>query len=134
VPASEQGRYDQLQQRARDRQPEESFDAAWAEGRTLTMQAAIELATLPEPPQVRQPGAGVHVELNDSSGYPLTRRERQIARLVALGRSNREVAEELVVGIRTVETHLEHIFRKLAVQSRAEVAVWASQHGQLREG
>ena len=134
VPASEQGRYDQLHERARHQQSEESFEAAWAEGRTLTMQAAIDLATQPEPPQMRQPAADPYVELDESSGHPLTRRERQIARLVAHGRSNREVAEELVVGVRTVETHLEHIFRKLAVKTRTEVAVWASQHGQLKQG
>jgi predicted ATPase/DNA-binding CsgD family transcriptional regulator len=134
VPASEQDRYDQLRERARHQQSEESFAAAWTEGRTLTMHAAIELATQPEPPQVRQTAADPHVELDERSGHPLTRRERQIARLVALGRSNREVAEELVVGVRTVETHLEHIFRKLSVQTRTEVGVWASQHGQLKQG
>jgi DNA-binding CsgD family transcriptional regulator len=130
VPASEQARYDLLQERARQQQPEESFVAAWAAGRALTMQAAIELATQPEPPQLKPPAA----DTEDHSGDPLTRRERQIARLVALGRSNREVAEELVVGVRTVETHLEHIFRKLEVQTRSQVAVWASQHDQLRQG
>ncbi len=132
VPASEQGRYDQLRERARHQQSDESFAAASAEGRTLTMQAAIELATRAESPQVKQPAADPRIESDEGRGRPLTRRERQIARLVALGRSNREVAEELVVGVRTVETHLEHIFRKLAVQTRTEVAVWAVQHGQLK--
>ena len=47
--------------------------------------------------------------------------------------SDHQVAEELVVGVRTVETHLEHIFRKLEVQTRSQVAVWASQHDQLRK-
>ena len=95
-------------------------------------QAAIELASHPEPPQVKQPAADQRVALDDSNGHPLTRRERQIARLVALGRTNREVAEELVVGVRTVETHLEHIFCKLEVQTRTQVAVWATEHGHLR--
>lgn len=133
VPASEQGRYDELRKRAADRQSEESFAVAWAEGRTLTMQAAIELATQPEPSPTSQATANSHVELDAHTSYPLTRRERQIVELVALGRSNREVAEELVVGVRTVETHLEHIFRKLAVQTRTEVAVWAIQHGPLKQ-
>lgn len=134
VPASEQGRYDQLQDQARHQQSEETFAAAWAEGRTLTVQAAIELASQPEPAPVKPPAAAPHVDLDDCSGHPLTRRERQIAQLVALGRSNREVAEELVVGVRTVETHLEHIFRKLEVQTRSQVAVWARQHGPLTQG
>jgi DNA-binding CsgD family transcriptional regulator/tetratricopeptide (TPR) repeat protein len=133
VPASEQVRYDELLERARHQQPDESFAAAWAGGRTLSMQAAIELATEPEP-RLMQPPADVQREPDGRNAQPLTRRERQIARLVALGRSNREVAEELVVGIRTVETHLEHIFRKLAVQTRTEVAVWLIQHDQLKQG
>jgi DNA-binding CsgD family transcriptional regulator len=132
VPASEQVRYDQLRERARQQQPEESFAAAWIEGRTLTMQAAIELTLQLPPPEVRLPAPDPLVEPDEHIGQLLTRRERQIARLVALGRSNRDVAEELVVGVRTVETHLEHIFRKLAVQTRTEVAVWAVQHGQLK--
>jgi non-specific serine/threonine protein kinase len=133
VEASDQDRYDQLRARARDQQPGASYAAAWAEGRTLTMQAAIQLATQAEPDQVKPLAADTHVNVVDRGADPLTRRELQIARLVALGRSNREVAEELVVGVRTVETHLEHIFRKLAVQTRSQVAVWASQHDQLRK-
>jgi DNA-binding NarL/FixJ family response regulator len=82
---------------------------------------------------VQPPTAVPHVAPDGRDAPPLTRRERQIARLVALGRSNREVAEELVVGVRTVETHLEHIFRKLSVQTRTEVGVWASQHGELMQ-
>jgi DNA-binding CsgD family transcriptional regulator len=59
----------------------------------------------------------------------LTRREREIAELVSLGRSNREIAELLSVTLRTVESHLEHVFRKLTIKSRAELAVWAVQQG-----
>jgi len=133
VPASEQAHYDQLLERAQQQQPEGSFAAAWAEGRTLTMPAAIKLATQPELSQMKPPAGVPDLSPDERGGQPLTRRERQIAQLVALGRSNREVAEELIVGVRTVETHLEHIFRKLAVGSRAEVAVWAAQHGQLKQ-
>jgi DNA-binding NarL/FixJ family response regulator len=65
----------------------------------------------------------------ESDGLSLTPREREVAELVALGRSNREIARSLVVTVRTIETHLENAFRKLGVQSRAELAVWAVQHG-----
>jgi DNA-binding NarL/FixJ family response regulator len=64
-----------------------------------------------------------------SSALSLTQPEREAAELVALGRSNREIARSLVVTVRTIETHLENAFRKLGVQSRAELAVWAVQHG-----
>jgi DNA-binding NarL/FixJ family response regulator len=52
----------------------------------------------------------------------LTPSERRVAELVASGRTNREVASELVVAERTVESHLSHIYRKLGVRSRMELA------------
>ena len=56
---------------------------------------------------------------------PLTDRELEVLRLVAGGRSNREVSESLGVSVRTVETHLRHVYRKLGVSSRTEAAVAA---------
>jgi DNA-binding CsgD family transcriptional regulator len=52
----------------------------------------------------------------------LTAAERRVAALVAEGRTNREVAAALFVGERTVETHLSHVYAKLSVRSRAELA------------
>jgi DNA-binding CsgD family transcriptional regulator len=52
----------------------------------------------------------------------LTPTERQIAELVASGRTNREVAQELFVSPHTVESNLTRIYRKLGVRSRAELA------------
>lgn len=57
-----------------------------------------------------------------SEGYALTRREGEIAALIAAGRSNRAIADELVVSVRTVETHVENVLRKIGVSSRTEVA------------
>jgi DNA-binding NarL/FixJ family response regulator len=64
-------------------------------------------------------------------GAPLTPRERQVARLVAAGRSNKEIAAELVISQRTAENHVEHILAKLGFTSRAQLAAWvaASQPG-----
>lgn len=59
----------------------------------------------------------------------LTTREVEVATLVAQGRSNREIAEALVIGDRTVETHISNIFAKLRVASRQEVAAWAVDKG-----
>ena len=59
----------------------------------------------------------------------LTRREGDVAGLIAAGRSNREIARELVISEGTVEVHVKHILSKLAFRSRSQVAVWASQHG-----
>jgi DNA-binding CsgD family transcriptional regulator len=56
-----------------------------------------------------------------SGAGALTPRERQVARLAAAGRSNREIAEDLVVTIKTVEWHLRQSFIKLGVHSRREL-------------
>ncbi|HAP75340.1 MAG TPA: hypothetical protein DCR14_04590 [Acidimicrobiaceae bacterium] len=53
---------------------------------------------------------------------PLTRREREIAHLVSLGRSSKEVAEACFVSVRTVDNHLARIYDKLGVRSRGELA------------
>lgn len=59
-----------------------------------------------------------------SSG--LTRREREVAALVAEGLTNREIADRLFISERTADGHLEHIREKLAVRSRAQIAAWYS--------
>ncbi len=55
---------------------------------------------------------------------PLTRREREVAALVAEGRSNRQIAEQFVLSERTVETHVSRILTKLDLTSRTQLAAW----------
>jgi DNA-binding CsgD family transcriptional regulator len=59
----------------------------------------------------------------------LTAREAEVATLVARGRSNKEIAQALYLGERTVETHVTNILSKLGFESRAQIAAWAVQHG-----
>jgi ATP/maltotriose-dependent transcriptional regulator MalT len=61
----------------------------------------------------------------------LTRRERDVARLIANGRTNHEIAEALVITEGTVEVHVKHILGKLGFRSRSQVATWVveNQHG-----
>jgi DNA-binding CsgD family transcriptional regulator len=61
----------------------------------------------------------------------LTPQELQVARLVAAGASNREVADQLFVSVRTVESHLGRVYRKLGVRSRAALA---ARSGDLLDG
>lgn len=61
----------------------------------------------------------------------LTARERDIVRLIALGHTNREIADRLVLSVRTVETHRARIHARLAVSSRAELVRWALERGLL---
>jgi DNA-binding CsgD family transcriptional regulator len=62
---------------------------------------------------------------------PLTSREFEVARLVAAGRTNPEIAEELGISTRTVGSHMEHILARLGVGRRAEVASWVTEKGVL---
>ena len=64
-----------------------------------------------------------------AGGPGLTSAERQVADLVAAGRTNREVASDLYMGMRTVEAHLSSIYRKLGVRSRMQVAAEAGRLG-----
>jgi DNA-binding NarL/FixJ family response regulator len=54
----------------------------------------------------------------------LTRREREIALLVASGLSNRDIATRLFISKRTVDAHVEHIFAKLEISSRVKLTMW----------
>jgi non-specific serine/threonine protein kinase len=64
----------------------------------------------------------------ESAADGLTAREREIARLVAVGRSNREIADALVITEGTVEVHVKHILTKLGLRSRTQVAPWLGDH------
>ncbi|MFG1707400.1 ATP-binding protein [Nonomuraea sp. M3C6] len=64
---------------------------------------------------------------------PLTRREREIAALVARGMTNREIAASLVIAQRTAECHIEHILTKLGFSSRAQIAVWVGERARQAE-
>ena len=72
--------------------------------------------------ELRRLGHRVVRAARDGADGPLTAREREIAELVAGGRTNREVAEQLVLSSKTVEAHLRNIYAKLGVRSRVELA------------
>jgi non-specific serine/threonine protein kinase len=99
---------------------------ALRQGRAASAEAALLLA------------AGVVRDAQAPKGRPtraltasvtLSEREREVAGLVAQGLTSREIAERLVLGERTVETHVDHIRAKLGVRSRAQIATWAVERG-----
>jgi non-specific serine/threonine protein kinase len=76
--------------------------------------------------QVAGPRTGTPVDAPPAGGCRLTAREHEVARLVAHGLTNHEIADALVVSVRTAEAHVEHIRNKLGVRTRAEIAAWAT--------
>ena len=62
----------------------------------------------------------------------LTAREREVAALIAQGRTNRQIAQRLAIGEATIATHVGHILTKLDLATRAEVAAWAVERGLRR--
>jgi two-component system response regulator NreC len=64
---------------------------------------------------------------------PLSEREREVLRLLALGHTNQEIAKMLYISVRTAETHRAHIMQKLRLSSRAELVRYALAQGLLEE-
>ena len=64
---------------------------------------------------------------------PLSDREREVMRLLALGHTNQEIAKLLFISVRTAETHRAHIMQKLRLSSRAELVAYAIEDGMLDE-
>ena len=64
----------------------------------------------------------------ESDAHPLSRREREIATLIARGLTNRAIAEQLVIVERTAETHVSNILGKLGLETRSQIATWAVVH------
>jgi non-specific serine/threonine protein kinase len=95
--------------------PERSAEA-WAEGSAMTWKEAVDLG-LAAP-------SGAEAPVPKGVGS-LSRREWEIAELVARGLSNAEIATHLFIARRTAETHVQHILNKLGLSSRVEIAAWA---------
>lgn len=105
----------------RDSLGQDVFSAAHAAGADMDPSTAIAFALDEKPVQSRPPGPA-------ASGSPsrLTKREQQVADLVATGMTNEEIANRLVISRRTVEGHVEHVLAKLGFTTRTQVAVWLS--------
>jgi predicted ATPase/DNA-binding CsgD family transcriptional regulator len=103
---------------ARQALGEAAFQAAYNRG--LELPAEDVLAYALQLPPKKPPTPAV------PAGAPLTPRELQVARLIAGGRSNKEIAADLVISQRTAENHVEHILAKLGFTARAQVAAWVT--------
>jgi DNA-binding CsgD family transcriptional regulator len=90
-----------------------------AEGRQLSPEEAVGLALANEPEEALPPGPR----------RTLTRRETEVAVLAARGLTNRDIAAQLFLSVRTVEVHVDHILTKLGFHTRTQLAAWAYEEG-----
>jgi DNA-binding CsgD family transcriptional regulator len=116
---------------ARSRLGEAGWDEALADGRAMSMEAAIEYALSEERSSTATPSTTSEQPLSSTPDHPagLTPREIEVLRLVASGMTNAQIAKELFVSPRTVETHLTSIYHKLGVSSRAAATRFALEYG-----
>jgi non-specific serine/threonine protein kinase len=110
---------------ARRSLPETEAEAATRSGRSFAPGQAID----PEQLRVLLTDAPPRGAAGGRALPPLTRREQEIAACVARGWTNDQIATSLVVSRRTVESHVSHILGKLGFSTRAQLAVWVTQHG-----
>ncbi|WP_113701385.1 helix-turn-helix transcriptional regulator [Nonomuraea lactucae] len=103
-----------------------AFEAAFAWGARLSYDDALAYA-VQEDERADEPPVNDKPVKTRTKAAPLTRREMEIARLVAQGMTSKEIAATLVISQRTVESHIEHILGKLGYHSRAQIAVWVGE-------
>ena len=120
--ATDRPDYERMIARLRTALGKQTFTAAWTEGQAMTLEQAIDY-TLAEPEPVE-----IEVPLKVKLGG-LTVREREVAALIAQGKSNREIAKAMTVGAKTVETYVTRILKKLGVNSRVQIATWMIEKG-----
>ena len=112
--------YQHIVDRGKAQLSEQAWDAAWAVGRAMPLDDAIDYAlSVGEQPE---PCATPEISV-------LSKRETEVLRLVVDGQTNREIADALFISPRTVAQHLRSIYDKLDVDSRTAAATWAVRNG-----
>ncbi len=114
--------HDDCVQRAQQSLGTRRFDAAIRRGEAMGMDVAVAYA-------LGETDSAAAAETSR-----LTRRERQVADLVAQGLSNKQIAAKLVISQRTAQGHVEHILAKLGFNSRAQIAAWAVDESRDSDG
>ena len=100
---------------ARARMGDAAFEEAWAAGKAIPLERAVEYALSEEEPEPERP---------PQRSVTLTRREHEVAILVAKHLSNLQIASHLTLSEHTVATHIRHILKKLGLHSRTQIAAY----------
>ena len=116
---------------ARSQLGEAAFKAAWDEGKAMAQEEATEYALSDDESSPSTAPLRKKVPA-DGPAHRLTRREEEVAGLVGRGlTTNRQLSAELSISERTVETHVHNILKKLGLNTRAQLAVWAAGRSSL---
>ena len=108
--------HEECERSTRHKLGDTAFAAAFRKGEGLGFDAAIAYALHEQPPSTSGQAIGASTRL--------TKRERQVAALIADGLTNQAIAARLVISPRTAQGHVEHILAKLGFNSRTQVAAW----------
>ena len=119
--------YSRTERSLRERSSPEEFERAWHMGSITPLEQTLAVATA-HLDRIRHSAAGLHPPKPESS-FGLTPREREVLRLLVDGKSDREIADALFIGTRTVQTHVANLLAKLEVSNRAEAAAVAVRKG-----
>jgi predicted ATPase/DNA-binding CsgD family transcriptional regulator len=110
---------------------------AWAAGQTMTLDGAVDealerlgdpIVPAGSPDQDAEADPAARSDERAASDS-LTRREREVAGLIARGLTNRQIAEVLIVSERTAGNYVQRVLNRLNLNNRAQIAVWAVEHG-----
>jgi len=127
LPPVERAAYERSIAAARTHLGEQAFAAAWAMGRTMTPEQALAVkdkVCLPHLLAVQPP----QIPTTHPSPEGLTARQMDVLRLLAQGLTSVQMAEQLVISLVTVNTHVRSIYRKLGVSSRSAATRYALDH------
>ena len=142
--AAGRGRFERWLEPARRASSPEALAVAQAEGRAMSLDEAIAYAVAADEPttgeqmlllvEPSEAGAVIGGELPDDPAPEqglsgLTRRELEVAALVARGLTNRQIADTLVITHATASSHVKHILARLEIDSRVQIATWTVERG-----
>jgi predicted ATPase/DNA-binding CsgD family transcriptional regulator len=119
----ERAAYERASAQAREELGEDAFGKAVSDGRALAPREA--LAEVEDALALREPAS----EVRDSAPSGLSPREAEILRLIAAGRTNREIADALFLSVRTVERHITNLYAKIGARGRADATAFALRRG-----
>ena len=117
--------YSSIVEAARSGLGDQQFANAWSSGEALSIEDAVAVA---DRTMTEWEAFADGSESGSANKFGLSRRELEVLRLLATGRSNRAIADELFISVPTVKVHVRSIFTKLGLDSRAAAAAFAVQH------